>query len=208
MAMLTADDGVKLYYEETGERHADRVRARVRRRPPQLGAAGAPLLAPLPLHRLQRARLSAFRRARGLRALLAGARARRHPLRARRARPAARARRRPVHGRIRHAAFRHGTLRPPRALSITRRRRRLRLAPGAVPAVPGRLEEQRRAHQARRHGGTSSTTYGTGRSACSSEIKDPRGFAEYLRQFKEHSALGAIEHAARRASAAGRRSTT
>src|SRR5687768_9848205 len=58
-------------------RHADRVRARVRRRPAQLGAAGAPLLAPLSLHHLQRARLSALRCARGLGPLLAGPRARR-----------------------------------------------------------------------------------------------------------------------------------
>ena len=63
---------------------------------------------------------------------------------------AARARRRPVDGRVRHAAFRHD-LRPPRALDH-RRGRRLRLAPGAVPPVPGRLEEERRAHQARGHG--------------------------------------------------------
>src|ERR687896_774190 len=57
-----------------GQRHADRVRARVRRRPAQLGAADALLLAPLPLHRLQRARLSAIGRPRGPRALLAGTR--------------------------------------------------------------------------------------------------------------------------------------
>src|SRR5574339_463118 len=36
----------------SGQRRAGRVRARVRRRPSQLGAADAPLLAPLPLHRL------------------------------------------------------------------------------------------------------------------------------------------------------------
>src|SRR5688572_25677552 len=39
------------------QRHADRVRARVRRRLPQLGAAGPPFFATLPLHRVQRARL-------------------------------------------------------------------------------------------------------------------------------------------------------
>src|SRR5919106_4384768 len=48
----------------SGRRRADRVRARVRRRPSQLGAATAVLLAPLSLHRLQRARLSAFGRTR------------------------------------------------------------------------------------------------------------------------------------------------
>src|SRR4030095_1895992 len=36
----------------SGKRRADRVRARVRRRPPQLGAAAAPFLAPLPLRGL------------------------------------------------------------------------------------------------------------------------------------------------------------
>ena len=137
MPTLTTDDGVKLYYEEAGSGTPIVFVHEFARRPPQLGAAGAPLLAPLPLHRLQRARLSALRRAGGLRALFAGARARRHPLRARRARHPARARRRPVDGRLRHAAFRHG-LRPPRAVDH-RRRRRLRLAPGAVPPVPGGL---------------------------------------------------------------------
>jgi len=35
-------------------------------------------------------------------------------------------------------------------------------------------------------------TYGVGPQRVQLEIKDPRAFAEYLRQFKEHSALGAI----------------
>ncbi len=65
------------------QRRAGRLRARVRRRLPQLGAAGALLLAALPLHRLQRARLAALRRAAGRGALFAGARLRRHPLGAR-----------------------------------------------------------------------------------------------------------------------------
>jgi len=34
-------------------------------------------------------------------------------------------------------------------------------------------------------------TYGHGPQRVQLEIKDPRGFAEYLRQFEEHSALGA-----------------
>jgi pimeloyl-ACP methyl ester carboxylesterase len=34
-------------------------------------------------------------------------------------------------------------------------------------------------------------TYGRGPQRVQLEVKDPRGFAEYLRQFKEHSALGA-----------------
>ena len=35
-------------------------------------------------------------------------------------------------------------------------------------------------------------TYGVGPQRVQLEIKDPRGFAEYLRSFKEHSALGAM----------------
>src|SRR5918999_119269 len=35
-------------------------------------------------------------------------------------------------------------------------------------------------------------TYGRGAQRVQFEIKDPRGFEEYLRQFKEHSALGAM----------------
>ena len=35
-------------------------------------------------------------------------------------------------------------------------------------------------------------TYGVGPQRVQLEIKDPRGFAEYLRKFKEHSALGAM----------------
>ncbi len=35
-------------------------------------------------------------------------------------------------------------------------------------------------------------TYGRGPQRVQYEIKDPRGFDEYLRQFKEHSALGAM----------------
>ncbi|HTG97155.1 MAG TPA: alpha/beta hydrolase [Burkholderiales bacterium] len=35
-------------------------------------------------------------------------------------------------------------------------------------------------------------TYGVGPQRVQLEIKDPRAFSEYLRQFKEHSALGAI----------------
>ena len=63
MGYATTDDGVRLYYEETGAGRADRVRARVRRGSSQLGAAGPLLQPPPPLHRLRRARLSALGRA-------------------------------------------------------------------------------------------------------------------------------------------------
>ena len=54
---------VSLYYEEAGRGVPGRVRARVLRRPAQLGAAAALFQPPLPLHRVQRARLPALRRA-------------------------------------------------------------------------------------------------------------------------------------------------
>ncbi len=62
MPYATAADGVALL-REVRQRHAGDLRARIRRRLPQLGAADALLRAPLPLHRLQRARLSAVGRA-------------------------------------------------------------------------------------------------------------------------------------------------
>ena len=188
------------------QRHAGRVRARVRRRPPQLGAAGAPLLAPLPLHRLQRARLSAVRRARGLRALLAGARARRYPLRARCARHRqARARRRAVDGRLRHAALRHD-LRQPRGLSIT-------VAGGGYGSHPAQYRQfqadsKKNAERDQARGAWRISSLPTaGPQRVQLEIKDPRAFAEYLRQFKEHSALGAA-NTLLGVQAGGRRSTT
>ena len=60
-------------------RRARRVRARVRGRPPLVGNADAPFRPALPLHHLQRARLSAVRRAREARELFAEPRHRRHP---------------------------------------------------------------------------------------------------------------------------------
>src|SRR5256714_6382757 len=131
------------------QRHADRFRARVRRRPSQLGGAAALLLAPLSLHRLQRARLPAFRSARGVRALFAGARARRHPLRARCPGPAACAHRGPFDGGVRHAALRH-ELRIPRAFAH-RGGRRLRRPARGLPAGSERIAPARPGHPTRRH---------------------------------------------------------
>ena len=72
MPLLTTDDGVKLHYEDVGSgipivfvhEFAGDCRS--------LGGADAPLRAPLSLHRLQRARLSAVRRAGRCRELFAG----------------------------------------------------------------------------------------------------------------------------------------
>ena len=63
MPFAKTDDGVKLYYEEIGAGRAGRVRARVRRRPSLVGNADAPFRPALSLHHLERARLSAVRRA-------------------------------------------------------------------------------------------------------------------------------------------------
>ena len=67
MAYATTDDGVRLYYEETGSRHAGDLRARIRRRLPQLGAADAAFRPALSRDHLQCARLSAVGRAGGRR---------------------------------------------------------------------------------------------------------------------------------------------
>ena len=211
MPTLTTDDGVKLYYEETGAGTPIVFVHEFARRPPQLGAAGAPLLAPLPLHRLQRARLSAFRRAGGFRALFAGARARRHPLRcSTRSASHARARRRPVDGRVRHAAFRH-------AYCARRSRARCRsrwpaAATGSHPAhiqqFQAELEALRRAIQQQGHGALRRRPTATAPQRVQLENKDPRGFAEYVRQFEEHSALGSANTLLGVAGAAAVPSTT
>ena len=49
MPFATTNDGVRLYYEETGSGSAGDLRARVRRRPAELGAADAALRQALPL---------------------------------------------------------------------------------------------------------------------------------------------------------------
>ena len=81
MPHLATDDGVKLYYEDTGSGtpvvFVHEFAGDYRSWEPQVRY----LVAPLPLHRLQRARLAALRGAAGGGALFAGARLRRHPLR-------------------------------------------------------------------------------------------------------------------------------
>ena len=136
MPFATTDDGVRLHYEETGSGSAGDLRARVRRRPSQLGAADAPLRQAPPLHRLQRARLSALRRAGGGRRLFAGARGGRH--RARCSTISASTKAHVVglvDGRLRDAAFRLPPSRP-RAVAL-RRRLRLRRRAGRARALPG-----------------------------------------------------------------------
>ena len=192
MPTLTTDDGVKLYYEEAGSGTPIVFVHEFARRPPQLGAAAAPFLAPLPLHRLQRARLSAFRRARGLRALLAGARARRHPRRARRARTSQRAH---IVG-LSMGAF--ATLHF--GMDLRPRARCRSPSPAAATARTRRSTSSSRqdrganaeTHPEARAWRISPRPTAIGPTRVQLQNKDPRGFAEYLRQFSEHSALGAM----------------
>ena len=168
------------------QRHAAHLRARVRRRLPQLGAADAVLLALLPLHRVQRARLSALGRAGGSGEVLAGARARRHP---RRARSPARHRQgaclRPVDGRLRDAAFRH-VLRRARAVA------RGRPAAATAPSPPSASSSARRPTplptRSRSDGMAKvAKRYSLGPTRVQFQNKDPRGWAEFAAQLAEHS---------------------
>ena len=106
MPHLTTDDGVKLYYEETGKGipivFIHEFAGDYRSWEQQVRYFGALL----PLHRGQCARLSALRCAEGRREVFAGARARRHPRGARCAQDRQGAHRRPVDGRVRDLAFR------------------------------------------------------------------------------------------------------
>jgi pimeloyl-ACP methyl ester carboxylesterase len=66
---------------------------------------------------------------------------------------------------------------------------------GSHPAQYRKFQEDSRKNAAliRREGMAHFVdTYGCGPQRVQYEIKDPRGFDEYLRQFKEHSALGAM----------------
>src|SRR5580765_2340033 len=131
MPKLTADDGVQLYYEETG--------------------AGVPVVfvhefggdhrswEPQVRHFSRRYRCVAYN-ARGYPPSDVPEDFERYSRSARCAQDRQGARRRPVDGRVRHAAFRHGVWES-RAFDHGRGRG-LRLAPGAVPAVPGGVEEE------------------------------------------------------------------
>ena len=135
MPHVTTDDGVKLYYEEAGEGipivFVHEFAGDYRSYEPQMRH----FLAPLPMRRLQRARLSALGRSRRGCEVLSGARLRRHPRRARRTPNRQGPYRRRLDGRVRGAAFRDALWRP-RALAGDRRmwlRRRKRQS-RAVPA--------------------------------------------------------------------------
>ena len=120
----------------SGPGPAPRLRPRVRRRLPELASPGALLRAALPHHRLQRARLSAVRRAEGRERLLAGARGGRHPRPPRRARASRKAH---VCGLSMggYATLHFGLRHPDRALSLV-------VAGAGYGSVPGERERFRK----------------------------------------------------------------
>src|SRR6185437_1541612 len=147
MSHLTTDDGIKLYYEETGtgipllfvhEFAGDCL----------LRAAGALLLPALPLHHLQCTRLSALRRPGRRRAVFAAARGRRHPRRAGCARDREGACSRPLDGWLRDAPFRHELSRTcalagDRRLRLWRRARATAEISGGIRSLGEALREPR-----------------------------------------------------------------
>ena len=201
------DDGVRLHVEEAGDGPPVLFVHEFARRPPQLGAAGPLVEPPLPLHRLQRARLPAVRRAGGRgRATRRTRGRRRHRRGARRPRRRARARRRPVDGRLRHAAPRPA---PPRAAR----------ARSSSPACGyGAQPEQQKAFReessviadafAAEGAAEVAKRYAVGPARVQFQNKDPRGWAEFARAARRAlvDRVGADD--ARRAGRRARRSTT
>jgi pimeloyl-ACP methyl ester carboxylesterase len=89
------------------------------------------------------------------------------------------------------ATLHFGLAYPARALSLT-------IAGGGYGSHPGHYrqfqEDSRRNAEAIRRDGMAKfvASYGVGPTRVQLERKDPRGFAEYLAQFNEHSGLGAM----------------
>ena len=116
--------------------------------------------------------------------------------------------RRPVDGRLRHAAFR---LPPSR-----RARCRCVVAGCGYGAEHGPDASKFRAeaetiagvHRSTRAWRCSPTKYAYGPTRVQFENKDPRGFAEFKQQLARALRAGRAQHAARRAAASGRRCTT
>ena len=202
MPFATTDDGVRLHYEETGSGSAGDLRARVRRRPSQLGAADAPLRQAPPLRSpstrgairpptCRRGRAPIRRRARRTtspRCSIISASTKAH-----------------VVGlsmggfATLHFGFRH----PGRALLALRRRLRLRRRARRARALPRRGRgDSRRVHPLGRHGGLRREIRLSARRACSSRTRTRAASPSSRRMLAEHSAAGLREHAARRAARA------
>src|SRR3954466_8201777 len=90
-----------------------------------------------------------------------------------------------------NATLHFGLTYPHRALSLT-------FAGGGYgshPATHGRFQEESRANaQALKTSGMAHfpATYGHGATRVQFQNKDPRGFAEYIRQLSEHSVAGSV----------------
>ena len=191
MPHLTTDDGIKLFYEETGTWNTDRLRARIRRR----------LLAPTS----RRSAISAQRyrcityNARGYppsdvpkdgEQLFAGARPRRHPRRPRCARRSTR----PISSACRWAGLRRYISASP----IRTAHARLLIAGCGYGAAPDKreqfAEETEAAAKAIRNASAWPRQPRPTRSAPTRvqfQNKDPRGWKEFADQFAEHSTEGA-----------------
>ena len=176
-------------------RPPDRLRARVRVRPPRVGAAGAVVLPLVPLHHVQRPRLPAVGRPRGPRAVRLGVRRRRPARRARRARHPGRPPRRAEHGRLRRAAVRAA---PPRACQRRRRRGgRIGLGPGRARHVADRRRGDRRGLPHAGHGRRWRDDIGNGADAHPVAAQEPTGVAGVHGPPREHSPLGMANTMAR-----------
>ena len=102
-----------------------------------------------------------------------------------------------------HFGFRH----PPRARSLVRRRLRLWRGARQARAVPRRGRQHRRRSFASTAWQAFAARYAFGPTRVQFQNKDPRGFAEFQRQLAEHSALGFGATRSSACSASGRRST-
>ena len=113
--------------------------------------------------------------------------------------------RRPVDGRVRDAAFRPAPI-PRRAVAGGRRLRLRRASASSESAFRDRVEAPRRVDDERGHGGIRRELR-LGPTRVQFQNKDPRGFAQFSRSSREHSALGAANTQIG-VQASARRSTT
>ena len=206
MAHVSTDDGVRLHSEEAGRASRSlfvhEFAGDHRSWEPQLRA----LRAPLSLHRLRRARLSAVRRARGR------GRATRRRARSTTSSPcstgsASSAR---TSSASRWAPSpRCTSASATRARAVARRRRRAATARSPSSSRQFRAESgSPQTHLRARAPREVATRYALGPARVQFQNKDPRGWAEFAAQLAEHSSLGLGADDARRAGRPARRCTT
>ncbi len=188
MPAIVTDDGVTLHVEEGRRGRAAPVRPRVRRRPPQLGAAAAVLLRDLPLRHLRGPRLPAVGRARRPRGVLARARGRGRDRRARRPRDRPRARGRPVDGRLHRPV---PGAQAPGADRIGGGGRAPATAPSRSIAGAFRAESMLTAAAFVAEGAAKvAERYAVRQARVQFQNKNPRGWAELAAALAGHSSLG------------------